>query len=150
LIGVCAAVGTDGCGLATPDEFRAALAEVAPAAERVLGGGAVAAGVPAFHGVNAPAIGDCVAGEVDRFGEWRALGGGEDFFVDRQGNAELAKPGAEGRDGLELGDLGVVGVGAHGAVGGGLTPGGAGGCRVGLVVGHFGCGAESIFCSKSP
>ena len=76
LVGVCSAIGADGGSFTTPDEFGAALAEVAPAAERVFGGRTVAIGVPAFHGVDAPAIGNGLAGDSGWLRERRAFGGG--------------------------------------------------------------------------
>ena len=111
-LGFARPIGLHGGGLAAPDELGAAAAEVAPAAERVLAGRAVAIGVPAFHRMNAPAIADAAAGDRHRLGQRRTLRGRKHRLGDRQVEPQLGQPQAKGVDRLELGDLRIaIGLG---------------------------------------
>ncbi len=70
---------------AAPDQLATRLAEVLPAADRMLAGAAVFDAVPPFHGVNAPAIADREAANRQRLAaNGERLGRGEDLVVDRK------------------------------------------------------------------
>ena len=56
LVGVRAGVVLDGHGFAAPDPLGSAAAEVAPAPPDQFAGAAVFLAVPAFHGVDHPAV----------------------------------------------------------------------------------------------
>ena len=57
--------------------------------------------------MDAPAIADREAADLDRLGQRRALRGREHALVDRQVQAQLGQALAERRDVFELRDLGV-------------------------------------------
>src|SRR5690606_15604220 len=63
------AVGLDSRGFASPDELRAADAEVPPAAENMCGRRSVTVRIPAFHRMNAPAIANSIRTELERPGQ---------------------------------------------------------------------------------
>lgn len=108
LVWVGAAIGLHGSGFATPDELRAAKAEVPPTAKRVLRRRAIAVGVPTFHGMDAPAIADLETTDDDRLGQWRTFGGRQNAIVDRQLEAEFRQSASQGSEVFQLRDLGVT------------------------------------------
>src|SRR6266542_601201 len=73
LIRICTRVILHGECFAAPDQFGAAFAEMFPAAQCVLGGLAGGGSIPAFHGVDAPAVADDEAANIQRLGERAAL-----------------------------------------------------------------------------
>src|SRR5690606_35617470 len=89
LIGVGPAVGGDGERLASPDDLAAALAEVPPAAQRVLAGSTVGGAVPALHRVHTPAVADGNPADCQRLRERRALSGRQRRIISRQFEAEI-------------------------------------------------------------
>ena len=111
LVGIRPAVGLDRGGFATPNPLRAAQAEVPPATQCVGRRRAVGIGVPAFHRMNAPAIADRKAADVERRRQRRAFRRGQNPIVDRQLKPQLRQPGTQSVGVLELGDFGEGGHG---------------------------------------
>ena len=66
LIGIGPSIPLHGERLSAPDQLAAALAEVFPAAERVLGGLAGGGAVPSLHGMHAPAISHDEPADIER------------------------------------------------------------------------------------
>ncbi len=108
LVGIGASIGSYGGGLAAPDELGAAAAKVAPPPQRVLTRGSIAVGVPAFHRMDAPAIADVIAGDLDRRGHRRAFCCRQDSLVGRQRNSQLGKSSLERGDVFQLSDFRIV------------------------------------------
>ena len=90
LIGVGAAVVTHRDGFASPDQFRAAPAEVRPSASREIGRAAVECSVPAFHGQDAEAVADGDAVAFERLGERRGWAG-LDRAIEREGHIQFTE-----------------------------------------------------------
>ena len=105
LVRVRAAVVAHRHRLAAPDELRAARAEPAPAAQRVLARRAVGGAVPALHRLNREAIADRDRAQLERR---RQRSVRDDDFVDRQAEPGFAQVRGEVRDRLERLDLDVI------------------------------------------
>src|SRR5918994_5712817 len=66
-----------GHGLAAPDQFRAAAAEVAPATDGEIAGLAVARAVPSLHRQHAEAIANANVADLKGTSQWRCPGGSQ-------------------------------------------------------------------------
>ena len=94
--------------LATPHQLRAAAPDVLPAPQGQFAGGPVGIGVPAFHGMDAPAVTDGVRSQLDRGGQGRRLPGRQDLVVHGQFQPQLNQAITQRCGRLELGDLHVA------------------------------------------
>ena len=99
LAGIGPALGHDGHRLAAPDQLGAAGAKMPPTAEQRVGRQAVVGSVPALHRMDAPAVADPLAADVDRRGQRRAVGGRKRGVVerDRSGQHRQVLPEVGGR-----------------------------------------------------
>jgi len=104
LVGVRATFRKHTHRLPTPDEFRAALAKPLPASQQRLGGPAIERGIPALHGMDAPAVAHGKAADADWCRERRSLRGGKNLVVERNRRGERLQPGPQVGGSAESGD----------------------------------------------
>ena len=98
------------CGrLASPDQFGAAQPKPVPAAECPFARSAIGLTVPALHWMDAPAVADRKVADTERLCHRTLLAERKDGILDRQREAQLREPAAEGGDIFELGNFWILG-----------------------------------------
>ena len=107
LLGIGAAVGAHGAGLAAPQQFGAGKTEAPPTAFGVLGRATIALAIPAFHRLNRQTMADGHAVEFERRTE-RRLRAMRDDVVARHIEPERLQVVAKSGDAVERASFGVI------------------------------------------
>src|SRR6266540_2281950 len=91
--------------LPTPDQFAARFPEMLPSSQRMLARFSGGRPIPALHRMNAPAVANDKAADIERMRQRAVLSRAEDLIVTGKIQTQLAEPGAKFRDALEMTDL---------------------------------------------
>src|SRR5262245_32840470 len=106
-MGIRATIVADCDRFPTPYEFRAALAESLPAANRLVGWAAVRRAVPALHRLYRESITCSSDRRIYRLSQ-RGIRCGQNLIIARNLDTEVGKVGAEGGDRSKGGNLDEV------------------------------------------